>query len=417
MLVDTLIAKRHLMANKKQTLVAMLGVTFGIAMFILMISFMIGVNQFMEDTMLSSTPDVHIYNDIKTDYSNTIAGEYFKDKNSLVVVHHPKPKQVRLNIKDANGIINDLKHDPDVAYVSPLLSTQVFYNYGPTQINGYIDGVNILDEAKIFDLAGKMTEGVPQNLLNSDKGIIMGRGLAEKLNLNMGDMVTLTTPTGTTMSFRVVGIFAIGISTIDNTRSYVNLANVQQLMGEDRSYITDINIKLKTNKLARSKAIAFGKKYSYKSDDWETANSSVLAGNIVRDVLTYVVSITLLVVAGFGIYNIMNMTINNKMKDIAILKAQGFAGRDIVQIFLSQSLFIGFFGAMMGEVLGFLLAFVLSRVPFPHNEFIALKFFPVEFNPAHYIFGLVFGVVTPFIAGLMPSLKASRIDPVAILRG
>jgi lipoprotein-releasing system permease protein len=72
---------------------------------------------------------------------------------------------------------------------------------------------------------------------------------------------------------------------------------------------------------------------------------------------------------------------------------------------------------MMGEVLGFLLAFVLSRVPFPHNEFIALKFFPVEFNPAHYIFGLVFGVVTPFIAGLMPSLKASRIDPVAILRG
>lgn len=417
MLVDTLIAKRHLMANKKQTLVAMLGVTFGIAMFILMISFMIGVNQFMEDTMLSSTPDIHIYNDIKTDYSVSIAGDYFKKKNTLVVVHHPKPKQVKLNIKNADGIINDLKKDPEVSYVSPLLSTQVFYNYGPVQINGYIDGVNILDEAKIFDLAGKMTAGVPQNLLNSDKGIIMGRGLAEKLNLGMGDMVTLTTPTGTTMSFRVVGIFAIGISTIDNTRSYVNLANVQQLMGEDRSYITDINIKLRSNKLARAKAIDLFKKYGYKSDDWETANSSVMASNIVRDVLTYVVSITLLVVAGFGIYNIMNMTINNKMKDIAILKAQGFAGRDIVQIFLSESLFIGFFGAIMGEVLGFLLAFALSRVPFPRNDFIALKFFPVIFNPAHYVFGMVFGLVTPFIAGLMPSLKASRIDPVAILRG
>lgn len=417
MLVDTLIAKRHLMANKKQTLVAMLGVTFGIAMFILMISFMIGVNQFMEDTMLSSTPDIHIYNDIKTDYSVSIAGAYFKNKNTLIVVHHPKPKQVKLNIKNADGIINDLKKDPDVSYVSPLLSTQVFYNYGPVQINGYIDGVNILDEAKIFDLAGKMTAGVPQNLLNSDKGIIMGRGLAEKLNLGMGDMVTLTTPTGTTMSFRVVGILAIGISTIDNTRSYVNLANVQQLMGEDRSYITDINIKLRSNKLARAKALDLFKKYGYKSDDWETANSSVMASNIVRDVLTYVVSITLLVVAGFGIYNIMNMTINNKMKDIAILKAQGFAGRDIVQIFLSESLFIGFFGAIMGEVLGFLLAFALSRVPFPHNDFIALKFFPVIFNPAHYVFGMVFGLVTPFIAGLMPSLKASRIDPVAILRG
>jgi lipoprotein-releasing system permease protein len=415
--VDTLIAKRHLMANKKQTLVAMLGVTFGIAMFILMISFMVGVNQFMEDTMLSSTPDIHIYNDIKTDYSVSIAGDYFKEDKALVVVRHPKPKQVNLNLKNAQGIINNLHKDPDIGYVSPFLSTQVFYNYGPVQINGYINGVNIADESKIFDLAGKMTIGKPEDLLSTDKGIIMGRGLANKLNLGVGDMVTLTTPEGTSMSFRVVGLFAIGISTIDDTRSYVNLANVQQLKGKDRSYITDINVKLRSNKLARNKAVELKKKYNYKSDDWETANASVLAGNIVRDVLTYVVSITLLVVAGFGIYNIMNMTINNKMKDIAILKAQGFAGGDIVQIFLGQSLFIGFFGAIMGEILGFMLAYALSRVPFPHNDFIALKFFPVAFNPAHYMFGLIFGVVTPFIAGLMPSLKASRIDPVAILRG
>jgi len=140
-MVDTIIAKRHLMANKKQTLVAMLGVTFGIAMFILMISFMIGVNQFMEDTMLSSTPDIHIYNDIKTDYSVSIAKDYFKEKNLLVSVHHPKPKQVNLNIKNASGIINDLQNDPEITRVSPFLSTQVFYNYGPVQINGYINGV------------------------------------------------------------------------------------------------------------------------------------------------------------------------------------------------------------------------------------------------------------------------------------
>ncbi|MDO3628063.1 ABC transporter permease [Mucilaginibacter sp. BT774] len=417
MMVDTLIAKRHLMANKKQTLVAMLGVTFGIAMFILMISFMIGVNQFMEDTMLSSTPDIHIYNDIKTDYTVSIAGDYFKNKNLLVSVRHPKPKHVNLNLKNANGIINDLRSDPGITQVSPFLSTQVFYNYGPVQINGYINGVNIIDESKIFDLRSKMTEGQPEDLLNTDKGIIMGRGLANKLNLVVGDMVTLTTPAGTSMSFRVVGIFAIGIGTIDDTRSYINLANVQQLMGKDRSYITDINIKLINNKLAPSKAGELYKKYNYKSDDWQTANSSVMASNIVRNVLTYVVSITLLTVAGFGIYNIMNMTIKNKMKDIAILKAQGFSGHDIVRIFLSQSLFIGFFGALMGEVLGFLLAYALSRVPFPHNDFISLKYFPVIFNPAHYLFGLVFGVITPFIAGLMPSIKASRIDPVVILRG
>lgn len=411
------ISKTHLLSRKKQTMVAVLGVTFGIAMFILMISFMQGVNKFLEDTMLQATPDVHIFNDLKTDYSVSIASEYFRNENSLVVVHHPKPKQVKLNIRNAEAIIADLKHDPHVAAVAPLLSTQVFYNYGPVQINGFIEGVNIIEEARLYNLNEKMLYGKTENLLTTDNGILMGSGLAQKLNVRTGDLVSLATPTGSTMRFRIVGIFKIGIGTLDNVKSYVNLSSVQQLLGKDKSYITDINIKLKDNKQAVEMSKVYQKKYESKAEDWETSNSSVTAGNTVRNVLTFVVSITLLVVAGFGIYNIMNMTIANKMKDIAILKAEGFARRDIVQIFLSQSLVIGLLGALSGILLGFMLSYGLSRVPFPSNEFIGLKYFPVIFNAKHYIFGIVFGVITTFVAGFMPSLKASRIDPVAILRG
>jgi lipoprotein-releasing system permease protein len=416
--VNFSIAKKHLLSRKKQTLVAMLGVTFGIAMFILMISFMQGVNQFLQDTMLSSTPDIHIYNDVKTDYSASVAGDYFKDSNEAVIVHHPKPKQISLNIKNADAIIADLKKNPQIAAVSPLLSTQVFYNYGPVQINGSINGVHINEETRLYNLEDKMIDGKTENLLTASDGILMGSGLADKLNVRIGDLVSLTTPIGTTMRFRIVGIFTIGIGTLDNSRSYVNLSSVQQLLGQNSNYITDINIKLKDNIFSASLAKDFYKKYNYKSEDWETANSSVMASNLIRNVLTYVVSITLLIVAGFGIYNIMNMTIANKMKDIAILKAQGFGRRDIVQIFLTQSLVIGTLGAITGIMLGFFLSYSLSRVPFPaNNNFISLKYFPVIFNPSHYVFGIVFGVITTFIAGFMPSLKASRIDPVAILRG
>lgn len=411
------IAQRHLLASKRQTLVAMLGVTFGIAMFILMISFMIGVNQFMESTMLSFTPDIHLYNDISTDYSASVAGSYYRGQPVLVAVAHPKPRQVKLNIKDAGGVIADLRRNRLVSAISPMVGTQVFYNYGPVQINGSISGVNIGDEARMFDLSGKMVSGVPENLLSADKGILMGSGLAEKLNVGMGDLVSLTTPNGTSMRFRVVGLFRIGISAIDNIRSYVSLASGQQLLGKDKSYITDINIQLKDHAGAGAAAAAFAKKYRNKADDWETANASVKTSNLVRDTLTYMVSVTLLIVAGFGIYNIMNMTINNKMKDIAILKAQGFAGRDIVQIFISQSVFIGFLGAVSGMLLGFILAYALSHVPFPRNEYVALNYFPVAFEPAHYLFGLLFGLLTPLAAGLMPSLKASRMDPVMVLRG
>src|SRR6516225_7675376 len=388
-----------MLSRKKQTIVAILGVTFGIAMFILMISFMQGVNKFIDDTMLSATPDIHIYNDVKTDYTHSIAGDYFRDSNKLVAVYHPKPKEITLNIKNADGIAADIKKDNDVAAVSPLLSTQVFYNYGPVQINGYIDGVNIIEETKLYNLDSKMVEGKTENLLTTNNGIIMGSGLAKKLNVRTGDLISLATPTGSTMRFRVVGIFQIGMGVIDNVKSYVNLSSVQQLLNKDRSYITDINIKLKDNKNSTNVSEIVYRKYGYKSDDWQTANAAAMAGKNIRNMLTYVVSFTLLVVAGFGIYNIMNMTIANKMKDIAILKAQGFAQRDIVSIFLSQSLIIGLIGALTGIMLGFILSYALSRVPFPANDEIAWKYFPVLFKPSYYVFGIVFGIITTFAAG------------------
>lgn len=415
--VNLSISRTHLLARKKQTMVAMLGVTFGIAMFILMISFMEGVNQFLQDTMLSSTPDIHIYNDLKTDYTSSVTKDYFRDNNKLIVVRHPKPKQVRLNLKNAEGIIASLKSDSRITAISPELSTQVFYNYGPVQINGFIDGVNIMQEARLYDLAGKITEGRLQNLLTTTNGLIMGSGLAAKLNTHTGDLVTLTTPYGSTMRFRVVGLFTIGISAIDDVKGYVNLTTVQQLMGKDRSYITDINIKLNNNEAAVPIATALSKMTGYKADDWQTANSSVMASNLIRNVLTYVVSVTLLIVAGFGIYNIMNMTIANKMKDIAILKAQGFERKDIIEIFLSQSVVIGCLGALLGILLGFILSYILSRMPFPESQFVALKYYPVVFRPLYYLFGFMFGVSTTFLAGLMPSVKAAKIDPVIILRG
>ena len=196
----------------------------------------------------------------------------------------------------------------------------------------------------------------------------------------MGDLVTVTAPSGTQMRFRVVGTYKFGISSVDEYKAYVSISDMQQLLGKNRDYVTDIRIKLKDMKQARMLAPSFAKKYGYKSEDWETVNASVKAGNLIRDTFTYVISFTLLLVAGFGIYNIMNMVITSKMKDIAILKAQGFARKDIVQIFLSQSLIIGVLGAIAGLLLGFILSYALSRVPFPEDEWIVIKYFPVLFE-------------------------------------
>jgi len=122
-------------------------------------------------------------------------------------------------------------------------------------------------------------------------------------------------------------------------------------------------------------------------------------------------------VAGFGIYNILNMTIMNKMKDIAILKAMGFSGTDVKQIFMIQSIVIGFIGSLMGLGIGFLLSYLISRAPFDGGDIISINHIPVNFKLKYYIVGIVFGVVTTAIAGYMPSRKAAKLDPIEILRG
>ncbi|MBK7148301.1 MAG: ABC transporter permease [Bacteroidetes bacterium] len=411
------IAKTHLLAKPKQTLIAMLGVTFGIGMYILMISFMQGFNEFLEDTLLSSTPDVRIYNDIKTDYSHSILDDISDTGKVLNIVYHPKPKDIQPNLKNSQRLLDDLKKDTRIAATSPQLSTQVFYVSGPTQINGTLNGVNILEEAKLTGLQEKMKTGRIENLLTTDNGILMGHGLSKKLNVKTGDIVTLASPKGTSMRFRVVGTFQFGMGALDNIKSYVNISKVQQLLNKDNQYITEISLKLKEYDNATEVAKEFANRYNYKADDWKTSNASAMVSILIRNVMTIVVSFTLLVVAGFGIYNIMSMTIQNKLKDIAILKAQGFSAKDIRQIFLTESITIGVVGAAVGLLLGFAMSSAVYSLPFPKNDFISITHFPVTFHWYHYAFGVVFGIVTTFFAGLMPSVKAGKVDPVAILRG
>jgi lipoprotein-releasing system permease protein len=408
------IARVHLLSKPKQTLVAMLGVTFGIGMFIALISLMTGLNEFTEEITMTSSPDIRIYNDITQERKSLIETEY---PNALTQVHHQKHKRASARLRNAFQIIDLVQKNPMVKGIAPLLNSQVFYNFGPIQLNGQIAGVDILEEDKLFGISEKMKEGKIENLLTTSDGIIMGSGLAKKLNVHLNDRIVITTPDGALFTMKIVGIFQMGLGMIDNIKSYANLKTVQKILQQDGSYITDINIKLFDNKLAKTYAIELQQKLGYKAEDWETANATFLTGTIVRNTITYAVSITLLIVAGFGIYNILNMTIYNKMKDIAILKATGFKSIDVRNIFMIQSLVIGVLGSLMGLMLGFLLSFLISLAPFNGGDVISLTHFPVKFDPLYYTIGIVFGVITTAFAGYMPSKKAGKIDPIEIIRG
>jgi lipoprotein-releasing system permease protein len=127
--------------------------------------------------------------------------------------------------------------------------------------------------------------------------------------------------------------------------------------------------------------------------------------------------VVLLIVARFGIYNILNMMIYEKMNTIAILKATGFAGRDVQKIFLVIAMSIGFFGGLAGLIFGFGLSALIDQIPFKTPSLPSVKTYPINYNPIFYVIGAVFSLITTFLAGWFPSRKASKVDPVVIIRG
>ena len=153
------------------------------------------------------------------------------------------------------------------------------------------------------------------------------------------------------------------------------------------------------------------------AEDVQTANAQFESGTKVRNIITYAVSVTLLIVAGFGIYNILNMMIYEKMDSIAILKATGFSGSDVKRIFINLSLIIGAIGGIVGLLLGFIFTSLIDQIPFKTAALPAISTYPINYNITFYFIGITFAMVTTYIAGYFPARKASRIDPVVIIRG
>ena len=410
------IAKTHLLTKMKSTVTAGLGVTFGIAAYITLVSFMTGLNQMLDDLILNQTPHIHLYNEIEPSAKQPVA-KYSEFENALNVVHSIRPKRSQKKIHNALPILNYLKKDKNVRGATPQLRAQIFYLSGSIELGGNLVGVDIMEEVRLSNIQDNIVEGTPEALKNNDNGILLGAGLAKKMSLTVGDRVQISTVAGDIFPLKIIGIYQSGIAEIDNIQSFSNLKTVQRILGEAENYVTDINIKLFKITEAPAMAEVLQRQFEIKATDINEANAQFETGSSIRNMITYAVSITLLIVAGFGIYNILNMLIYEKMKDIAILKATGFSGRDVQLIFMSQAMIIGIVGGIFGLLIGFGLSVLIDNVAFETEALPTIKTFPVNYKAMYYIIGFTFALISTFIAGYLPSNKAKRIDPVRIIRG
>jgi len=410
------ISKTHLLSKLKQTIVAALGVTFGIGTFIIMMSFMTGLNRLLDGLVLNRTPHIQLFN--KSDPSEIQPIDTYSDRAiAFNYIHSIKPKSRLERIHNALPILSELKKQNKVKGATPQTTCKVFYLAGSNKLNGVINGIEVEEEIRLFNFKDYIVAGDVNSLKRKKNSILLGAGVAKKLSLSVGDRVQVMSTNGTTFSLTITGIFQSGLAEVDDVQSYVNLKMAQQILGQGRNYITRIHVKLNRIDDAIGMSKTIEELYDIRALDINTANAQFDTGSDIRNLISYAVSITLLIVAGFGIYNILNMFIYEKINDIAILKATGFTGKDVKWIFITQAMVIGLVGGGLGIAIGYGVSLLIDNTPFVTEALPTIKTYPINYDPLFYITGVIFALVSTFLAGYLPARKAQKIDPVEIIRG
>lgn len=408
------IALTHMTGRIRQTAISIIGVTLGVSFFIAMAAMMQGFQSFFTQKIIDVSPHIIMEDEYRERPRQPITLVY-DPQQTAIFLRGIKPKEEIRGIKGAEKIIAALE-DTKGIYVSPMLEGQIFYRYGSTDVSSGLKGIDPKKERKITKLEQDMVEGKLDDLLTHTNAVIMGKELADDLNAHVGDTLTGISVAGLVKKMKVVGIFRTGITEIDKTVSYTLLKDAQVLQNRP-NVINAIRFALDAPDDAQTIAKSIEDRFKYKAVSWQEANQGILSVFIIQNTIMYTTTGAILLVACFGIFNIISTLINEKARDIAILKSMGFTEHDIQIIFILQGILIGFSGMVLGWGLGYVLSVALEHVEIKMEAIITTEHLHIIYDVTYYIIGGVACMVAATFAAWLPARKAALLKPVDIIRG
>ncbi|WP_048647676.1 ABC transporter permease [Nitratireductor soli] len=405
------IALTHIAGRGRQTLVAIIGVAVGVGFSIAMAALMQGGQDDFVKQLIDTMPHVQV-----TDEQRGARRQPAEEAFDAAEISGLRPPD------DRRGIINPTAATAWLdAWVtgrfSQSLKSQGVVRYQGREAGASIIGIEPETERAISPIVEDFTQGSFSTLSEGGNNVVVGDRMAEKLGARLGDTVTTISSSGLTRNFRITGLFHTGTTARDEGEAYMLLKNAQ-ILSERPNAINDIRIKLDNPYAARDAARRIETQLGYKAVSWQEANEAIMQAFVVRNVIMYAVVAAILLVAGFGIFNIVSTITHEKARDIAIMKSLGFSRGDMQSMFVIEGMAIGAAGSLAGWALGFVLTYGLASIKFELDaggqEITEL---PIAWSAAHYAIASLFALGSAAVAGYLPARKAARLNPVDIIRG
>ena len=360
-----------------------------------------------------------------------------KDKvlgfTSHVTAYSNNPQILSYNIFD------NLIDDGEIIGYSPYIEKEILLSSSFATTNSLFRAIDPDLEKSVGHIHNNIISGNYDDLLSVDNSIIIGSGIASKLNVNIGDHIDLYTqfnhPTSSKMiqfkeKYHVVAIFDVGIYEYNNAYSFINLSKfLGTLKKSNKRHINANSVRLKLPDPLKSQI--FTSKFNndtdlYYAQDWSYTHQSLFIAINNEKRVMFIILMLIVAVAAFNIVSSLLMLVTNKEKEIAVLITLGATKFDITLIFLFQGIFLGALGIILGVMSGIILAENIDLIIRQIEAFFKINLMPAEIyhlskipsmiNYADIILITLYTFILTLISAIYPAIKASRIKPSIVFR-
>jgi lipoprotein-releasing system permease protein len=402
------IALRFATHRKRALLLSMVGVVFGVGIFICTQAQTQGFAQFFINSTIGSNGALVLRSRFQPRYEGMVV--------SAKATSAPAHRNVFEGITNVSEIMRVSRQFSNVVACSPVLRGTISARAGFETTTADLFGIDPAPHLRTTDLAKQIVDGRFDDFRNNTTSVIVGHRLADFLEVIPGDTIQLLSPGGEYWRFTVAAIARSGVNTIDTSRVYAHARVAQRLL--KKPYEASMIIyKLRDPDRAPALASHFENLFQHGAQSWqEREEGNLQIFSTLRISAAITVSLIILL-AGFGIFNVLTMSVLSKVREIAILRSMGYRRIDISAIFLWQGALIAGVGSLLGCILGALLTWGISHVPIHIRGLLYTNHFLVVWDWRHYLWATLLAIVAVFIASYVPAHRAARLQPVDTLRG